>query len=86
VLISEGPLDHLDHAPTMQFFGGKLGIDATHKGQQEGTRPWPEEIRMSDEVKDLVTRRWAEYGLRDLGAAGGEIVDTSAALRQVLRR
>jgi 4-hydroxy-3-polyprenylbenzoate decarboxylase len=85
VLISEGPLDHLDHAPTMQFVGGKLGIDATHKGPQEGTRLWPEEIRMSDEVKELVTRRWSEYQL-DLGAAGGEIVDTSASLRQVLRR
>ena len=32
VLLSEGPLDHLDHAPTRQFYGGKLGIDATHKG------------------------------------------------------
>ena len=31
-LLTEGPLDHLDHAPTRQFFGGKIGIDATHKG------------------------------------------------------
>jgi 4-hydroxy-3-polyprenylbenzoate decarboxylase len=29
---SRGPLDHLDHAPTRQFVGGKLGIDATAKG------------------------------------------------------
>src|ERR671923_86756 len=29
VLLSEGPLDHLDHAPTLQFYGGKIGIDAT---------------------------------------------------------
>jgi 4-hydroxy-3-polyprenylbenzoate decarboxylase len=63
VLLSEGPLDHLDHAPTQQFFGGKIGIDATAKGAEEGTRPWPEEIRMSDEVQALVDRRWAEYGL-----------------------
>src|SRR6266581_2866516 len=63
VLISEGPLDHLDHAPTLQFVGGKLGIDATHKGPAEGTRPWPEEIRMSDEVQRLVDERWDEYGL-----------------------
>ena len=41
VLITEGPLDHLDHAPTRQFYGGKIGIDATHKGPQEGTREWP---------------------------------------------
>src|SRR5919201_1815510 len=32
VVLTEGPLDHLDHAPTLQFVGGKIGIDATHKG------------------------------------------------------
>jgi 4-hydroxy-3-polyprenylbenzoate decarboxylase len=63
VLITEGPLDHLDHAPTHQFFGGKLGIDATAKGPDEGTRAWPEEIEMSDEVRALVDRRWDEYGI-----------------------
>jgi 4-hydroxy-3-polyprenylbenzoate decarboxylase len=63
VLLSEGPLDHLDHAPTRQFYGGKLGIDATHKGPEEGTREWPEEIEMSQEVRALVERRWDEYGL-----------------------
>jgi 4-hydroxy-3-polyprenylbenzoate decarboxylase len=63
VLLSEGPLDHLDHAPTRQFYGGKLGIDATHKGVDEGTRPWPEEIVMTDDVKALVDRRWEEYGI-----------------------
>jgi 4-hydroxy-3-polyprenylbenzoate decarboxylase len=60
----------------MQFYGGKIGIDATHKGPAEGARPWPEEIRMSDEVRELVDARWEEYGL------GG----TSEALRQLLRR
>jgi 4-hydroxy-3-polyprenylbenzoate decarboxylase len=65
VLMSEGPLDHLDHAPGRQFVGGKMGIDATHKLPEEGARPWPEEIRMSPEVEELVTRRWAEYGLPD---------------------
>ncbi len=61
VLISAGPLDHLDHAPTRQFVGGKLGIDATHKGLAEGTREWPDEIQMSAEVRTLVDRRWEEY-------------------------
>ncbi|MES1248087.1 MAG: menaquinone biosynthesis decarboxylase [Actinomycetota bacterium] len=63
VIVSEGPLDHLDHAPERQFFGGKLGIDATAKWPEEGARPWPKEIEMSDEVKALVDRRWSEYGL-----------------------
>ncbi len=68
VLLSEGPVDHLDHAPGTQFVGGKLGIDATHKLPEEGAREWPPEIEMSDEVKELVARRWSEYGLPDLPA------------------
>jgi 4-hydroxy-3-polyprenylbenzoate decarboxylase len=63
VLLTEGPLDHLDHSPTLQFQGGKLGIDATAKGPAEGARGWPPEIEMSAEVRALVDRRWAEYGL-----------------------
>jgi 4-hydroxy-3-polyprenylbenzoate decarboxylase len=68
VMLSEGPLDHLDHAPAMQFHGGKIGIDATHKGPDEGARPWPEEIEMSPEITALVDSRWAEYGI-DLATA-----------------
>jgi 4-hydroxy-3-polyprenylbenzoate decarboxylase len=63
VLITEGPLDHLDHAPGRQFYGGKLGIDATHKLPEEDARPWPEEIEMTAEIKELVDSRWREYGL-----------------------
>ncbi|HSG12829.1 MAG TPA: menaquinone biosynthesis decarboxylase [Gaiellaceae bacterium] len=66
VLITEGPLDHLDHAPGRQFVGGKIGIDATHKLPEEDSRPWPEEIVMSEEIRDRVSRRWSEYGLGPL--------------------
>jgi 4-hydroxy-3-polyprenylbenzoate decarboxylase len=84
VLLSEGPLDHLDHAPSLQFYGGKLGIDATHKGPAEGARPWPEEIVMSDEVRRLVDERWGEYGLESApDSADGR---AQSALRQLLRR
>jgi len=83
VVIAEGPLDHLDHAPTLQFYGGKLGIDATHKGPEEGTRPWPPEIEMSDEVRRLVDERWDEYGLGAAPEADGR---REGALRQLLRR
>ena len=83
VLISEGPLDHLDHAPTLQFYGGKLGIDATHKGPAEGAREWPPEIEMSDEVRRRVDERWDEYGLGEPVGADGR---SSGALRQLLRR
>ena len=63
VVLSEGPADHLDHATARQFVGGKLGIDATAKGPEEGRREWPAEIEMSPEIRALVDRRWAEYGL-----------------------
>src|SRR5437763_12550650 len=86
VLLTEGPLDHLDHAPTLQFYGGKIGIDAMRKGPAEGTRPWPEEIRMTDEVKALVDRRWPEYGIERAGVArDGETRHISRPLRRLLR-
>src|SRR5437773_3132212 len=73
VLLTEGPLDHLDHAPTLQFYGGKIGIDATHKGPAEGAREWPPEIEMTKQVKELVSRRWGEYGIAlDVSAANGQ--------------
>ncbi|HEX5597005.1 MAG TPA: menaquinone biosynthesis decarboxylase [Micromonosporaceae bacterium] len=64
ILLTEGPVDHLDHASYQQFWGGKLGVDATRKLPSEGyTRGWPEEMTMSPEIRDLVDRRWKEYGL-----------------------
>ena len=56
-----GPVDSLDHAARLPDFGSKMGIDATRKWPGEGfTRPWPDEIRMSDAVKARVTARWKE--------------------------
>jgi 4-hydroxy-3-polyprenylbenzoate decarboxylase len=73
VVLSSGPADHLDHSSTRQFVGGKLGIDATAKGPDEGAREWPPEIEMSDEVRALVTARWSEYGIPPPAARGGSI-------------
>jgi 4-hydroxy-3-polyprenylbenzoate decarboxylase len=83
VVISEGPTDQLDHAAAMYCYGGKLGIDATHKWATEGAREWPERIEMSAEVRDLVDRRWGEYGLAPPEAQNGGI---SRVLRQSVRR
>ncbi|MFA6600938.1 MAG: menaquinone biosynthesis decarboxylase [Candidatus Omnitrophota bacterium] len=59
-----GPLDELDHAAERDFFGSKVGIDATRKSEAEGMkRPWPEEIAMTDTVRRLVSGRWNDYGL-----------------------
>jgi 4-hydroxy-3-polyprenylbenzoate decarboxylase len=66
VLHTVGPVDHLDHASYEQFWGGKLGVDATRKLAGEGYRRaggWPAEAVMSPAVKSLVDRRWPEYGL-----------------------
>src|SRR5204862_6623079 len=85
-LITEGPLDHLDHAPTLQFYGCKVGIDATHKGPAEGTREWPPEIEMSPEVRQLVSRRWDEYGIvLDPPARDGQMRQSATAPRLVRR-
>jgi 4-hydroxy-3-polyprenylbenzoate decarboxylase len=73
VLMSEGPLDQLDHTPTIPCYGGKIGLDATHKGPGEGAREWPGEIVMSEEIRSRVEARWAEYGI----PLGGRTVDAS---------
>ena len=64
VVISEGPLDALDHASDLPHYGHRMGIDATKKWPSEGhTREWPDDIEMTDDIKELVSRRWAEYGI-----------------------
>jgi 4-hydroxy-3-polyprenylbenzoate decarboxylase len=63
LMLVEGPMDDLDHAALRHRFGGKLGIDATEKGPMDDVgQPWPDEIAMSAEVRELVTRRWKDYG------------------------
>ena len=63
VVLTEGPIDQLDHASVLPSYGGKIGFDATAKGPSEGTREWPPEIEMTPEVKARVDARWAELGL-----------------------
>ena len=64
IMLVDGPLDILDHAAPHLGAGSKMGIDATKKIPGEGQiRAWPDEIEMSAAVKELVDRRWGEYGL-----------------------
>jgi 4-hydroxy-3-polyprenylbenzoate decarboxylase len=59
-----GPVDSLDHASRLPDFGSKMGVDATRKWPTEGfTRPWPDEIRMDEQTRAQVTKRWKEFGL-----------------------
>jgi len=63
-MIVDGPCDILDHATPYYGTGAKIGIDATRKMAGEGiVREWPEELDMCEAVKQLVERRWNEYGL-----------------------
>lgn len=43
-------------------FRGRLGIDATRKLPGEGVAAWPREVAMDAGVRELVTKRWREYG------------------------
>jgi 4-hydroxy-3-polyprenylbenzoate decarboxylase len=64
LVIIEGPMDDLDHAALRHRFGGKLGVDATEKGPLDDVvQPWPDEIVMTEEIRERVTRRWKDYGL-----------------------
>jgi 4-hydroxy-3-polyprenylbenzoate decarboxylase len=63
VVLTEGPLDQLDHAAVSHCLGGKIGFDATHKWEVEGGRPWPERIEMTAAVREAVDRRWSELGI-----------------------
>jgi len=59
-----GPVDSLDHASRMVNYGSKMGIDATRKWKEEGfTRPWPDVIRMPENVRSRVTELWRKAGL-----------------------
>jgi 4-hydroxy-3-polyprenylbenzoate decarboxylase len=65
VMITEGPVDALDHSASFPRYGSKMGIDATRKSREEGMmRDWPEEIKMSEEIRLLVDRKWNKYGIK----------------------
>lgn len=67
IVFCEGPVDALDHASRLPHYGSKMGIDATRKWKEEGfVRPWPDEIKMVDDIIRLVNSRWKEYGFKDI--------------------
>ena len=62
--IVRGPVDILDHAAPVTGAGSKIGFDATAKIAGEGeVRRWPTEIEMDAATKELVSRKWKDYGL-----------------------
>ena len=64
IVIVDGPLDALDHASPLPHFGGKIGIDATKKGPEDGhLREWPDSLRMDPEVKNRIESLWPKLGI-----------------------
>jgi 4-hydroxy-3-polyprenylbenzoate decarboxylase len=67
VVMMPGPVDDLDHGSYNVAYGVKVGVDATRKDASEGyTRQWPPDMIMDRETRELVSRRWREYGLEKI--------------------
>jgi len=66
-LVENTPIDYLDFASPESGLGSKMGIDATAKWPPETHREWGRPIRMTDDVIDEVTRKWAGLGLPGSG-------------------
>jgi 4-hydroxy-3-polyprenylbenzoate decarboxylase len=59
-----GPVDQLDHSSRLPNYGSKMGIDGTRKWKSEGfDRPWPKELKMSEEVRRRIDEIWPKLGL-----------------------
>ncbi len=67
LLIEHTAIDYLDFASPEAGLGGKMGLDATNKWPPETRREWGRPIRMAQDVVDMVTRKWASYGLPGSG-------------------
>jgi 4-hydroxy-3-polyprenylbenzoate decarboxylase len=68
-LLTEGPIDVLDHAPTVMGVGGKLGIDAT--------RPWASEGREAVASGGIDSARF-EQAARAAGARDAHVQQDGA--------
>ncbi len=65
MFIERSPIDYLDFASPEEGLGSKVGFDATNKIHPETTRLWGIPLKMSEDITERVTSRWAEYGFRD---------------------
>ncbi|MGB4661811.1 MAG: menaquinone biosynthesis decarboxylase [Mobilitalea sp.] len=57
--------NNIDAMRDLVIAGSKIGIDATKKWKEEGlARDWPNDIKMTDQMKQQVSERWSEYGFK----------------------
>ncbi len=66
-ILPQTPFDTLDFASEQIGLGGRMGIDATTKIPPETDHEWGEPLESDVDTANQVSRRWAEYGLADLG-------------------
>ena len=66
-VVENTPIDYLDFASPESGLGSKIGLDATSKLPPETHREWGRKIRMSDDVIDQVSKKWAALGLPGSG-------------------
>ena len=58
--------NNVDPKRDFHFIKEKLGIDATRKWKEEGYhREWPDEIKMTDDVKKRINDIWGKLGIPD---------------------
>lgn len=63
LIIDNAPTDTLDPASPLLNLGSKLGIDATTTWKEEGyQRDIQEEVKVDEETRILVDRKWSNYG------------------------
>lgn len=56
--------NNIDAKRDLMIIEDRIGIDATKKWKEEGlTREWPNDIVMSEEIKQRVDERWDKYGI-----------------------
>lgn len=68
-ILPDTPFDTLDFASEKIGLGGRMGIDATTKIPPEINHKWGEPLESDDDVAEMVTRRWQEYGLGGIDLA-----------------
>ena len=66
-VVENTPIDYLDFASPESGLGSKIGLDATTKIPPEVHRPWGKKIRMAEDIVELVSKKWSDYGLPGTG-------------------
>jgi 4-hydroxy-3-polyprenylbenzoate decarboxylase len=56
ILITQGIVDHLDHASGEQFVGGKLGVDATGEEVEEGVEKLLSDAELLKKIQEISKR------------------------------